>query len=139
MTICLEFTPETISILHDERYSHPSPLVQRRMEALWLKSHNLHHSEIAKLVGVCENTLRDYFQLYQVGGVENLKTLHYNGSTSELAGHTTSLEAYFKEHPPSSIKHAQHEIEMLTGVRRSLTQVREFLKKNSICVAARSA
>jgi hypothetical protein len=41
MTIRLEFPPDTLSILNDERYTHPVPLVQRRMEALWLKSHNL--------------------------------------------------------------------------------------------------
>ena len=71
MTIQLEFSRDTLSILNDERYSHPMPIVQRRMEALWLKSHNLPHAQIAKPVGVCENTLRDYFKLYQEGGVEN--------------------------------------------------------------------
>ena len=70
MTIQLEFTPETLSMLNDEKYSHPMPVVQRRMEALWLKSHNLPDAQIAKLVGICENTLRDYFNLYQQGGVE---------------------------------------------------------------------
>jgi hypothetical protein len=34
----LEFTPEVKAILNEERYDHPMPLVQRRMEALWLKS-----------------------------------------------------------------------------------------------------
>ncbi len=65
MTLHLEFTPETLTVLNDERYHHPVPLVQRRMEALWLKSHHLPHAQIAQLVGVCENTLRDYFKLYQ--------------------------------------------------------------------------
>jgi hypothetical protein len=37
MTIRLKFTPEVIAILNGERYSHPVPLVQRRMEALWLE------------------------------------------------------------------------------------------------------
>ena len=80
MTIRLKFTPEVIAILNDERYSHPVPLVQRRMEALWLKSHDLPHAQIAKLVGICDNTLRDYFQLYQDGGVESLKTVQFYSS-----------------------------------------------------------
>ena len=132
MTILLEFTHEALSILSEERYSHPDPLVQRRMEALWLKAHNLPHAQIAELTGVCENTMRDYFQLYQEGGIEKLKSVHYNCPISELAAHTTSLETYFKEHPPSSVKQAQDDIERLTGIRRGPTQVREFLKKNSI-------
>ena len=135
----LEFTPEALSVLNEERYSHPMPLVQRRMEALWLKSHNLPHPKIAELVGVCENTVRDYFQLYQEGGVEKLKNLHFNCPTSELAEHITSLETYFKAYPPATIKKAQHDIEVLTGIKRGPTQVRNFFKKNSICVAARSA
>jgi len=36
-----------------------------------------------------------------------------------------------------SIKEAQKEIEEITGVKRSETQVREFLKKNSISVAGK--
>ena len=129
MTIRLQFTPEVIAILNDERYSHPVPLVQRRMEALWLKSHDLPHAQIAKLVGVCDNTLRDYFQLYQDGGIDSLKTVQFYRSQSELCNHATSLEAHFKEHPPATIKKAQFEIETLTGIKRSPTQVRNFLKK----------
>ena len=135
MTIRLEFPPDTLSILNDERYTHPVPLVQRRMEALWLKSHNLPHSQIAQLVGICENTLRDYFELYQEGGVENLRTINFHRPESELCAHITSLEAYFIEHPPATIKKAQNDIETITGIKRSPTQVATFLKKNSICVA----
>lgn len=109
------------------------------MEALWLKSHRLPHSQIARLVGVCENTLRDYFKLYQQGGVENLRTLNFYRPESELNGHVATLESYFKEHPPASINKAQHDIEAITGIKRSPSQVANFLKKNSICVAAKSA
>jgi len=36
-------------------------------------SRNLPHSQTVKLVEVCENTLRDYFKLYQEGGIDNLR------------------------------------------------------------------
>jgi transposase len=129
MTIQLEFTPEIIAIFQKERYTHPVPLVQRRMEALWLKSNNLPHSQIAKLVGVCENTLREYFKLYQEGGVEKLRTVNFYCPQSELNQHVTSLEEYFKNNPPATIKKAQSDIEQLTGIKRSPTQVRTFLKE----------
>jgi len=54
-----------------------------------------------------------------------------------LVEHTTSLEAYFRNHPPATIKEAQNRIETLTGIQRGETQVAEFLKKNFICVAAK--
>lgn len=117
MATQLEFTPEILKELNYQRYHHLVPLVQRRMEALWLKAHNLPHAQIAVLVDVTENTIRDYFELYQQGGLEKLKE------------HIVSLEAYFREHPSATIKQAQHEVEVITGIRRSESQVREFFKK----------
>ena len=138
MTIQLEFTPEIIAVLNRERYRYFVPLVQRRMEALWLKSHGLPHWQIAELVDVTENTLREYFEMYQAGGIEKLKEVTFYRPKSELETYTGTLEAYFQANPPATIKEAQSEIEALTGVRRSETQVREFLKKNCIYGVAKS-
>jgi transposase len=138
MTTRLEFTPEIREVLNYERYHHPVPLVQRRMEVLWLKSHDLPHALIAKLAGVSENTIREYFQLFIDGGIEKLKEVNFYRPEGELVTHVTSLEEYFRTNPPATIKEAQSEIETLTGIKRSETQVAEFLKKNSICVAAKS-
>ena len=135
MTIQLQLTPEILKEIRYHRYNHPAPLVQRRMEVLWLKGHGLAHAQIAELVGVTENTIRDYFELYQQGGVEKLKELNYYVPESKLNAYISSLEAYFRENPPASIKEAQSEIETITGVKRSETQVAEFLKKNFISVA----
>jgi transposase len=137
MTLQLEFTPAIQEALNYERYHHPVPLVQRRMEVLWLKSHGLPHAQIAQLAGISENTARDYFRLYAEGGVEKLKELNWYQPGSELDEHIPSLEVYFRQHPPATVKEAQSKIEALTGIQRSATQVREFLKKNSVCVAAR--
>jgi len=139
MTMQLEFTPESLEELNYERYRHPLPMVQRRMEALWLKSHGLPHGQIARLVNITENTLRDYFQLYQEGGVERLKEVAIQGPESALQEHHASLEAYFRAHPPATMKEGQSKIAALTGIKRSETQVREFCKKNSISVVGGSA
>jgi transposase len=137
MTIRFELTPEILKEIHYHRYNHPAPLVQRRMEALWLKGHGLPHNQIAELVGVTENTIREYFELYQQGGVEKLKELNYYVPESKLNAYVTSLETHFRDNPPASIKEAQSEIETITGVKRSETQVAEFLKKNSISVVGK--
>jgi len=64
MTIELEFTSEIIEEINYERYHHPVPLVQRRMEVLWLKSNGVSHALIAQLGRISENTMREYFRLY---------------------------------------------------------------------------
>ena len=138
MTIQLEFTPEQIDELRYQRYNHLASLVQRRMETLLLKAYKLPHQQIEEIVGVSGNTIREYFEQYQEGGIEKLKEIHYYQPESELKEHIVSLEAYFREHPPATIKQAQHDVEIMTGVHRSETQIREFLKKNSIFVAGKS-
>ena len=137
MTKQLEFSPEILKELNYQRYHHPSPLVQRRMDAIRLKAHGFLHKDIAEVIGISENTVREYFELYEQGGLEKLKEINYYQPTSELNEHIVSLEAYFREHPPASIKEAQHKVEIITGVRRSETQIREFLKKNLISVAGK--
>jgi transposase len=138
MTIQVEFTAEIRESLNYERYHHPVPLVQRRMEVLWLKSHDLPHTLIATLAGVSGNTMREYFRLYTEGGLDKLKEVNFYRPESELQAHLTSLEAYFQANPPATVKEAQQEIESLTGIKRSESQVRDFLKKNSIYVGAKS-
>ena len=79
------------------------------MEVLWLKSHGLAHEDlIPRLAGVSENTMRDYFDLYATGGLDKLKEVNLYRPTSALEAHTTTLEAYFHDHPPATIKEAQH-------------------------------
>jgi len=42
--------------------------------------------------------------------------------------YATMLETYFSKNLPATIREAQNKIKELTGIERSTTQVREFLK-----------
>lgn len=63
--IKLTFTDDDIEQLHYERFHHPHPRVQRKMEALYLKSQGYLHRDIAQLIRVTGPTLLSYFQDYQ--------------------------------------------------------------------------
>ncbi len=126
--INIEFPVEDIEAFNHERYYHPHPVVRRRMEVLWLKSQGLAHQDIAWLAAVSPNTMRRDLQLYQESGLERLKETHFYRPQSDLVAHETMLEAHFREHPPATVKEAVCEIEALTGIQRSETQVRHFLK-----------
>jgi len=126
------------SIAHD-RYHHPHPLVQQKMEVLWLKSRGVAHSEIARLTGLARRTVQRYLDAYHAGGLTACRQLRWAGQPSELHDHAATLEDYFLASPPRSTAEAQAVIEQLTGVKRGLTQVRRFLKKRSACAGARSA
>jgi len=125
--IHIEFTPEDVEALHHERFHHPHPRVQEKMEAVYLKSQGLPHKEICRLSRISENTLRSYLRQFQEGGVERLKRLDFARPVSELADHREELEDYFRKNPPRSTAQAAADIERITGIRRGLTQVRKFL------------
>lgn len=125
----LEFTTEAIDALRYERFHHPHPRVQVKMEALLLKSQKLPHKQICALVGISGNTLRTYLHDYQAGGLERLKQLNFYQPQSALQAHADSLEEHFKKHPPVSAAQARIVIAEQTGIERSLTQVRAFLRR----------
>jgi transposase len=124
------FSPEVLAEIRHERYHHPHPRVQRKMEVLWLKSQGLTHAEIASLADVSPRSVQRYLDEFEQGGLERIRRLGWQGTRSELDDHQQSLEDYFLEHPPRSAGQAQAAIERLTGIRRGLSQVRAFLKKN---------
>ena len=125
----IEFTSEEIQRLGYERYHHPHPRVQRRMEVVYLKALGLPHQEISRVAGIGGNTLRSYLRAYRDGGIERLKEIRCRRPESELLAYQTSLEAYFREHPPGSVKEAAAKIGELTGINRSPNRVRLFLKR----------
>ena len=92
-----------------------------------MKSQGLPHHMICQLASISENTLRSYLREFLDGGVERLKELSFYRPTSALEAHRKTLEAYFRENPPMSAAQAREEIHRLTGIRRGLTQTREYL------------
>lgn len=129
------FTDADVAALRHERFHHPHPRVQEKMEVLWLKSRGLPHTEIARLTDLSRRTVQRYLDEYLDGGVEALRRVKFHRPVSDLAAHAQSLEDYFLENPPRSAREAQRVIEELTGLRRSLTQVRGFLHRAGLVLA----
>src|ERR1700694_4057298 len=122
------FSAEDRQDLAHDRYHHPDPRVQRKMEVLWLKSHGLSHDDIATSAEVSRRSCQRYLDEYLEGGLSRLRRCPGHHPRSVLVEHETSLEEYFQAHPPHSTKQARAVIEQRTGVRRGLSQVRHFLK-----------
>ena len=127
--IQVEFSPGAIEQLRFERYNYPHPQVQKKIDVLYLKSQGLPHKDIRRLCRISKTTLTVYLRQYQADGIEGLKRFNYKGSPSTLNPHAETLKAHFKEHPPRTVAEAQAEIEQLTGIKRSPTQIRAFLNR----------
>ena len=126
--IRLNFTPQEIEQFRYQRFHHPHPRVQRKMEALLLKSEGLPHQQICKILGISENTLRAWFEEYLQGGIDRLKRFYDKKPYAAWNDHRDTLEDEFREQPPRTVAEAQKRIAEITGIKRGLTQVRLFLR-----------
>ena len=124
------FTAEVQQALAKERYYHPDPRVQQRMEIVLLKSKGETHERIAELAGASRRTVQRVLDVFEKAGLEGLRTFHWHGQASALTPHQESLEAEFTARPPHTVSEACQRIEQLTGVRRKETRVRTFLRDN---------
>jgi transposase len=131
------FSPEVVAEIRHDRYHHPHPRVQRKMEVLWLKSRGLTHADIAALADVSPRSVQRYLDQFEEGGLEQVRRLGWHGKAGALDVHQACLEDYFVDNPPRSAREAQQAIERLTGIRRGLSQVRAFLKKKLAWAGAR--
>lgn len=123
----LEFSTESMAQLQYQRFHHPHPRVQRKMEALYLMSQGVPCASIAQWLQVSRGTLTNYRNQYRGGGVTALQAVNFYRPQSALDAHRETVEAYFAAHPPATIKQACAVLHELTGVQRAPTQVRQFL------------
>jgi transposase len=125
----ITFSEADLQAIAHDRYHHPDPRVQRRMEILWLKHHGLSHEEITRLADTSRSTVQRCLTVFRAGGLDRIRQLPARESHSELDDQRVTLEEVFRQQPPRSVKEAQHLIEQHTGIRRGLTQVRHFLHR----------
>ena len=127
----LTFTPDDLRVLSDERYAHPDPRVQRRMEVVWLISQGETQARAGQLAGVSKATVERHVAIYRSHGVAGLREFHWVKPVSVLESHRSSLEESFRTNPPHTVAEARARIQALTGVTRGESQVRAFLKRGS--------
>jgi transposase len=124
----MEFTTAERDALQYWRFHHPHPRVQRKMEALYLKSHGLAPEAISRLCAISKPTFYRYLHAYREGGIAQLQAVPFHRRQSQLVTYRTSIEADLRQRPPASVAEAAARIADLTGLQRGPTQVRKFLK-----------
>lgn len=125
----IQFSEQDVSRLQKERLEHRHPIVRRRMMALYLKARGYLHKDICSELDISHVCLYKYLDLYMEEGLDGLKRLGYHGKRNLLDENRDVIIAYLEAHPPGTLKEAQASIEEITGIRRSLPQIRAFLKK----------
>jgi transposase len=127
--IPITVTEADIAALDDERYHYPCPQIQKRMDVLYRKAQGVAHQEIARICRMSRQTLVTSLPQYQAGGIDALKARHYQGQPRALNAHQSTVDAHVRAHPLQTVAEAQAVIAELTGIQRSPTQIRAFLRR----------
>lgn len=123
-----EFSTAEREALQYWRFHHPHPRGQRKMDVLYLKSQGVESAEVCRLCAISRSTYARYVREYRCGGLGKLKELAGVHRHSELDDYRALLAADFCQRPPARVAEAAQRIAQLTGLKRGLTQVRQFLK-----------
>lgn len=92
----MTFSCESVAALRNLQM-HPHHVVRRRALTLLLKSQKIPHCKIALITDVSENTVRQYLETYQQGGLEQLVTLNYYQPQSRLTPFEAEVRDYFEK------------------------------------------
>ncbi len=127
----VSLTEAELQIVNEEREWHPNLHVRRRMLALW-SLHWWTDPPRAKAAGVWQGisrvTMGRIVQEFRDGGLDGLRQWNVKGPTSELAAYRDLIREAFEKEPVRTVAEGAARIEKLTGLRRSPTQVRKFMK-----------
>ena len=96
-----------------------------------LLSFGVSRKEIMEKIGASHTTLCKYNKLMEESRLSELFEAKLHKPTSELEKYSAVIEEEFASNPPKTRSEAQERIERLTGLRRSLPAIGNWLKKKA--------
>ena len=111
------FSEAEVEAIASERYRHPDPRVQERMEILWLKYQGETHERLGELANLSRSTVQRTLRIYAAKGLEGIRSFGWKGQPSALTPHRATIEEAFRRHPPHTASDAARQIEELTNGR----------------------
>jgi transposase len=129
----INFSQAEIQMLSYERYYYPCPIVQKRIQAVYIKATTgFSDTKVGQISGLHRHSVCHWVESYQAGGFESLCQYNYGTNKSELENYSESILKSFTERPPMSAREAKSRIEKMTGISRSPSQIRTFMKHHGL-------
>ena len=125
----MENTLQLVSVEQEILFDNHSTKSSKRMalSILLLKS-NIEQEIISKVVGVSERQIRNYRIVYKEQGNAALMNNTRYKPVSELKAYEDLIRENLTTTPVATVSEAVERIEELTGIKRSPTQVRAFMR-----------
>lgn len=133
MATSLSFSKKKLKDIQDAMKKEKNIKIYRRLQAVLWKNLKKPHQEIAFLLQVNQNTITNWFHLYEKKGLSGLCTLDYEGRRpSKLNRYEQEIRAYIEKENISNITILQSWIESQFGLHVEESWLYRYCKKNSI-------
>jgi transposase len=130
MLTLINLSKDEIRELNYKRFRESKPILQKRLHAVYIKATmSLSNEIIGKLPDVHLNSVAHWLHAYKEKGLEGLTALHYKPQKSDLDSYIDKVKEHFSDGFIQTVKEFSHRLHELTGISRSLAQVRHFIKK----------
>ena len=136
--ITIDFTDQNIAELRREKYQNHPAYIQKRIDAVFLKSKGISHTHICEICEISKVSLSSYLKNYKHGGINALKKTAYKGKKNPLEKFLPQIKTKFVESSPATLKEARKTIKKVTGLERSVGQICKFLKKHKINIKSKN-
>src|SRR5262249_47631123 len=124
----IALTENERQVVNAERDSHPEAPVRRKMLVVWLLYCGLTRTKAAEVAGLSRPTVQRYVAAFRDGGLDGLRRRDVQGPASAVVTHPRAVREALTTRPVRTVAEAAEQIERLTGLKRGLTQIRQFLK-----------
>jgi transposase len=117
-----------LNINYDEKYSKR---VRKRAMAINMYLNKINITIIAKILCISEKSVYNYIEKYNKYGILGLIQENPYRPKSELENYSDKIVETLENEPCATINECCEKIEEITGIKRSPTQVANFIKKKN--------
>ena len=124
-----KYTNEKSELLKIAYSTDISKRVRKRVLAVNMHLNGVDETIIAKILGICDKSVKNYIKRYFEKGLLDLIQEKNYKPESEMEKYSSEIVENLEKEPCMSIKECCSRIEKITGLKRSTTQVSKFIKK----------
>ena len=129
----IRLTSRQLIELKERKREEKSVKVFKRLECIYLKHKKISNKDIAELLGISRNTVRDWTKLFLEQGFEGLSCLNYEGRrSSKIDSFLNEIKAEVNNNLISTLKQLQQWIKENHDITIEESWLSRLIKKNSI-------
>lgn len=133
-------TKKKLKAIAEAKKEEKSSKIYRRLLCVEQRLQGKPCKDIATELGVCLDTISDWTNIYEAGGLTTLRNLHYEGRrVVKLEPYKKQMKAYVKEKSVRTLAEIQDWLKETHSVEAGQSWIFRFCKKNSIFHSKRHA